>query len=161
MGTGVSAKIRGKFGYDFQLILRGLSERFAESHPTKHMDDKSSIIEKKILPYFGDKRVRDVKPVDVLHWQNTIMETTNENGTPYSPVYLKTIHNQLNAMLNHAVRFDGLSENPAAKVGNMGKEKCGEVLVWTKDEYMQFIETLSDKPTSFYAFETETVTNFV
>ena len=28
---------------------------------------KSSIIEKKILPYFGDKRVRDVKPVDVLH----------------------------------------------------------------------------------------------
>ena len=27
---------------------------------------KSSIIEKKILPYFGDKRVRDVKPVDVL-----------------------------------------------------------------------------------------------
>ena len=41
---------------------------------------KSSIIEKKILPYFGDKRVRDVKPVDVLHWQNIIMETTDENG---------------------------------------------------------------------------------
>ena len=66
---------------------------------------KSSIIEKKILPYFGNKRVRDVKPVDVLHWQNTIMETTDENGIPYSPVYLKTIHNQLSAMFNHAVRF--------------------------------------------------------
>ena len=34
---------------------------------------KSSIIEKKILPHFGDKRLRDVKPVDVLHWQNIIM----------------------------------------------------------------------------------------
>jgi len=66
---------------------------------------KSSIIEKKILLYFGDKRVRDVKSVDVLHWQNTIMEITDENGMPYSPVYLKTIHNQLSAMFNHAVRF--------------------------------------------------------
>ena len=115
---------------------------------------KSSIIEKKILPYFGDKRVRDVKPVDVLHWQNIIMETTDENGMPYSPVYLKTIHNQLSAMFNHAVRFYGLPENPAAKAGNMGKEKCGEVLVWTKNEYLQFIETLKGKPASYYAFET-------
>ena len=37
---------------------------------------------------------------------------------------------------------------------NMGKEKCGEVLVWTKEEYLQFIETLNDKPASYYAFET-------
>ena len=115
---------------------------------------KSSIIEKKILPHFGDKRVRDVKPVDVLRWQNIIMETTDENGMHYSPVYLKTIHNQLSAIFNHAVRFYGLSENPAAKAGNMGKEKCGEVLVWTKDEYLQFIETLKGKPASYYAFET-------
>lgn len=50
--------------------------------------------------------------------------------------------------------FYGLPENPAAKAGNMGKEKCGEVLVWTKDEYLQFIETLKDKPASYYAFET-------
>ena len=115
---------------------------------------KSSIIEKKILPYFGDKRVRNVKPVDVLHWQNIIMKTTDENGMPYSPVYLKTIHNHLSAMFNHAARFYGLPENPAAKAGNMGKEKCGEFLVWTKDEYLQFIETLKDKPVSYYAFET-------
>lgn len=115
---------------------------------------KSYIIEKKILPYFGNKRVRDVKPIDILHWQNAIMEITDENGIPYSPVYLKTIHNQLSAMFNHAVRFYGLPENPAAKAGNMGKEKSGEVLTWTKDEYLQFIETMKDKPASFYSFET-------
>ncbi len=115
---------------------------------------KSSIIEKKILPYFGDKRVRDVKPVDILHWQNLIMEMTDENGMSYSPVYLKTIHNQISAMFNHAVRFYGLPENPAAIAGNMGKEKAGDVLVWTKDEYLQFIATLKEKPASYYAFET-------
>ena len=115
---------------------------------------KSSIIEKKILPYFGDKRVRDVRPIDILHWQNTIMKTKDENGMPYSPVYFKTIHNQLSAMFNHAVRFYGLPDNPVAKAGNMGKEKCGEVLVWTKEECLQFIAVLKDKLMSFYAFET-------
>lgn len=44
-------------------------------------------------------------------------------------------------------------ENPAAKAGNMGKEKCGEVLVWTKDEYLQFIETLKDKPASYFTLQ--------
>ena len=98
--------------------------------------------------------MRDVKPMDVLHWQNFIMEATDENGMSYSPVYLKTIHNQLSAMFNHAVRFYGLPENPAAKAGNMGKEKCGEEFVWTKEEYLQFIESLKGKPASYYAFET-------
>ena len=73
---------------------------------------------------------------------------------PYSPVYFKTIHNQLSAMFNHAVRFYGLPDNPVAKAGNMGKEKCGEVLVWTKEECLQFIAVLKDKLMSFYAFET-------
>ena len=69
-----------------------------------------------------------MKSVDVLHWQNTIMETTDENGIPYSPMYLKIIHNQLSAMFNYAVHFYGLSENSAAKASNMGKEKCGKCL---------------------------------
>lgn len=28
---------------------------------------KETIVEKKILPYFGDKQVCDIKPIDVLH----------------------------------------------------------------------------------------------
>ena len=57
-------------------------------------------------------------------------------------------------MFNHAVRFYGLPENPATKTGYMGKEKCDEVFVWTKEEYLQFIETLRGKPASYYSFET-------
>ncbi len=47
-----------------------------------------------------------------------------------------------------------MTENPAAIAGNMGKEKAGDVLVWTKEEYLQFIATLKDKPASYCAFET-------
>ncbi len=115
---------------------------------------KESIIESKVLPYFGDMRICDIKPLDVLHWQNKMLNMHDDNGVPYSPVYLKTIHNQLSAILNHAVRFYGLQNNPAAITGNMGKEKHGEVLIWTNKEYLQFIATMKDRPASFMAFET-------
>ena len=51
-----------------------------------------------------------------------------------SPVYLKTIHNQLSAIFNHAVRYYNLRGNPAAKAGNMGSEERTEMLFWTKEE---------------------------
>ena len=82
-----------------------------------------------------------------------MIEFRDKNGMSYSPMYLKTIHNQLSAIFNHVVRFYGLSENPAAIAGNMGKEKIGEVLIWTKEEYQQFSAAIKNRPASFIAFE--------
>ena len=115
---------------------------------------KDSIIEKKLLPYFGKKRLSEIQPKDIIAWQNEMINYRDENGKPFSPVYLKTLHNQLSAILNHAVRFYGLSCNPAAKVGNMGKAKSKEKPFWTKEEYFKFIDEMMDKPLSYYAFET-------
>lgn len=114
---------------------------------------KESVIEGKILPYFKNKRMNDIKPRDVVNWQNIMMKQCDDNGNPYSPVYLKTIHNQLSAIFNHAVKFYDLQSNPAQKAGNMGKEKSREMLFWTKEEYLKFAEAIMDKPISFYAFE--------
>ena len=47
------------------------------------------------------------------------------DGKPYSKSHLKTIHNQLRAIFNHAVRYHKLSENPARTVGNMGSKAIG------------------------------------
>ena len=55
--------------------------------------------------------------------------------------------------LNHAVRYYNLKENPCVKAGSMGKKKSREMLFWTKDEYLKFIDAMMDKPLSFYAFE--------
>ena len=88
-----------------------------------------------------------------LYKQNTMMKMTDENGKPFSPVYLKTIHNQLSAIFNHAVKFYDLPSNPAQKAGNMGKEKSREMLFWTQAEYQQFAEEMMSKPISLYAFE--------
>ena len=77
----------------------------------------------------------------------------DKNGKAYSPTYLKTLHGQLSAILNHAVRFYGLKANTAATAGCMGSEKHKEMLFWTKEEYLKFAEAMMDKPQSYYAFE--------
>ena len=51
------------------------------------------------------------------------------------------------------MKFYGLKDNPAAKVGNMGKAKAREMLFWTQEEYKKFSEEMMDKPVSCYAFE--------
>ena len=48
--------------------------------------------------------IRDsIHSKEVIAWQNEMLGYRDKNGKPYSPVYLKTLHNQLSAVFNHAV----------------------------------------------------------
>ena len=114
---------------------------------------KEHIIRTKLLPYFGDRKMAEIVPRDIIAWQNEMLKGKDKNGRPYSPVYLKTLHNQLSSLFNHAVKYYGLRENPASKVGNMGKAQAKEMSFWTQEEYKKFSEEIMDKPLSFYAFE--------
>lgn len=105
------------------------------------------------MPYFKDRKINEIKPADIIKWQNVMLKKKNTKGEKLSPTYLKTIHNQLSAIFNHAVRFYELPSNPAQKTGNMGKEKTKEMLFWTKEDYLKFSESMMDKPLSYYAFE--------
>ena len=60
----------------------------------------------KIVPYFGNKRVCDIKATDIRKWQNEPIKKG------YSQTYLKTINNQLCAIFNYAVKYYDLSSNP-------------------------------------------------
>ena len=114
---------------------------------------KVNIIDKKILPYFGKRKISEIQTKEVIAWQNDLLQQKDKTGKPYSECYLKTIHNQLSAIFNHAVRIYALRTNPAAKAGNMGSEKRKEMLFWTKEEYLRFADVMMDKPVSYYAFE--------
>lgn len=114
---------------------------------------KESIIEKKILPYFQKRKLCDITAKDVIEWQNEIRKLTDKSGKKYSQTYLKTVHNQLSALFNHAVRYYGLKSNPAAIAGNMGTEERKEMLFWTLEEYKKFSEVMMDKQISYYAFQ--------
>ena len=114
---------------------------------------KERIFETHITPYFGKRKLCEITPKDIRAWQNRLLYHRDEDGKPFSACYLKTIHNQLSAAFNYAVRFYGLSSNPASLAGNMGRETQKEMQFWTQDEYQKFSEAIMDKPTSYYAFE--------
>lgn len=114
---------------------------------------KEHIIEHKILPYFKDRKMSEITPADIISWQNIMRKQKNKQGKYHSQTYLKTIHNQLSAIFNHAYRYYGLQVNPARRAGNMGSEETREMLFWTKEEYLKFSEAMMDKEVSFYAFE--------
>lgn len=114
---------------------------------------KEHIIRTKILPYFGKLKISEISTKEIIAWQNEMLAYRDEKKKPYSQTYLKTLHNQLSAIFNHAVRYYELRSNPAAKVGNMGSEEHKEMLFWKKEEYKKFSFEMMDKPVSFYAFE--------
>ena len=139
------------------MTFESFSEIYFEDMKKRLKDNtwhtKEHILRTKLIPFFGKRKMCGIQPKDVIAWQNEMLEGSTKTGKPYSPVYLKTLHNQLSAVFNYAVKFYGLPSNPAAKAGNMGKAKNREMLFWTQEEYKQFAEVMMDKPVSFYAFE--------
>ena len=117
-------------------------------------DTKGYMIESLIIPGFANKALRDITSTDVIAWQNELLKYRDENGKPYASSYLKTIHNQLSAIFNYAVRYYRLPENPAKIAGNMGNDKNCQFNIWSREEYLRFSETMMDSPIAYYCFET-------
>ena len=139
--------------------LKAFYEVYKEDHYPRIRESTASmkdyIFEDKILPYFGDMKVRDISARDIIKWQNELLKKIDPNtGEKYSKSYLKTIHNQLSAILNFAVRFYQLKENPAKIAGNIGSERDIETEFWTLEEYRKFANEAMKNPEYYYAFET-------
>ena len=110
--------------------------------------NKHHLISTKLLPYFADMPICDIDISTVRKWQNELI--SHENG--YAPTYLKTVHNQLSAIFNFAVKYYKLPSNPASACGSMGKKKAESMQFWTKEEFDSFIKCVSDKPLSKVVF---------
>ena len=142
---------------DVDMTFASFIDHYTEDMKTRLKENtwnnKEHIIRTKLLPYFGKLKLSSITPQQIITWQNELMNCKDENGKPYSPVYLRTIHTQLSAVFNHAVRYYKLKENPCQKAGAMGKKKAREINFWTKDEYLQFAGAIRDKPMAYHAFQ--------
>jgi integrase len=114
---------------------------------------KEQIIYKKLIPYFGERKINDIKGADIMQWQNAMISYRDEYGEPYCPTYLRSMQAQLSCIFNHAVKFYDLKGSPAIKAGSLGKGTAEEMLFWTKNEYLEFIDIVKDKVQSYYAFQ--------
>lgn len=82
------------FGSFVKIYMDSMQNRLKENT----LLTKQTIIEKKFLPYFKDKKLCDITPKDVIYWQNEMMKQTSKKDKEFSPTYLKTVHNQLSAI---------------------------------------------------------------
>ena len=134
--------INMKFSDFLKLYYRDMEKRLREYT----MRTKKYIMEMKILPYFGEKRVSEITPADVRQWQNILMQEG------YAETYLRTIHNQLAAVFNYGVKYYDLKSNPCTKAGCMGKANAEKMDFWTKQEFMGFIKATDYEPQSYMIF---------
>lgn len=151
------AQYRLKKRADIDMTLDSFYELYKEDVRPRLKENtwitKESIIEGKILPYLGKRKLSEITAKDIVDWQNTVMQLPGIDGKPLSPSFLKSVHAQLSAMFNHAIRYYQLPVNPARTAGSIGKEESKEMKFWTKEEYLKFAEVMMDKPIYYYAFE--------
>lgn len=114
---------------------------------------KDHIVHTKLMPYFKDRRISEIRASDILQWQNIMISYHNKQGKAHKPTYLRTIQAELSAIFNHAVRFYDLRSNPVVKAGPLGSSKSDEMLFWTKEEYLAFANSIIERPVSYHAFQ--------
>ncbi len=110
------------------------------------MKIKRNIIDSKILPYFGEKKMSDITVADIRQWQSILIKKG------YSQTYLKTIHNQLAAVFHYAEKYYNMSDNPCAKAGSIGKSRSENVDFWTIQEFTCFLKKIPDNRRSYITF---------
>lgn len=94
------------------------------------INTKKFIFEGKVLPFFGSLQLDKITAATVRAWQNDLLKQG------YKQTYVRTIHNQLSAIFNYAVKYYNLTENPCRIAGSIGKKKTDEEMqFWTLDEF--------------------------
>jgi len=91
----------------------------------RSLKNKRYMIDVHILPYFGERKVKEITASDIIQWQNTI----REKG--FEPTYERMIQNQMTALFTHAYNIYGLSVNPCKKVKKMGRSDANKLEFWT------------------------------
>ena len=118
-----SASLEMKFSDFIDIYFKDMEQRLKRST----ISNKRFMVDLKITPYFGKMPLSEIKPTDIRAWQNSLTSYRDENGTAYSPTYLKAIQNQITAIFNYAVKYYNLKENPCHKAGSMGKKNADEI----------------------------------
>jgi len=139
---------QGDLNMRFEEFLRLYYDDISVRIRENTMETKKHIIRTKVLPYFKDKAMNDISPRNIREWQNSLM------SEGYSETYLRTIYNNLNAILNYACTYYDLKSNPCMKVGSIGKNKADKMSFWTYNEAMSFLDVIISDYTSYIAFKT-------
>ncbi|ANN30738.1 integrase [Bacillus thuringiensis serovar coreanensis] len=90
-----------------------------------------------LVKEFGKLKMDQITPKHVMNYQNKIINK-------YSAEYLKKIHTVLSAIFNFAIKFHGVTRNPARIAGNFEVESNKRMNFWEFEEFKKFIGVVDD-----------------
>lgn len=140
----MEGKVDLSFGTLVNLYLEDCQARLK---PTT-FSNKKYLMKLRILPFFEELKVTEITPLHVRKWQTQLLNDEKK----LKPTYLRSLNNQLNAVLNYAVKYYDLSKNPVRHCDPFGEKYAEEMLFWTKEEFFKFREKIKNKEMSEVIF---------
>lgn len=102
------------------------------------IETKRDLFKNHVLPDFGAIPVSEITPSTVRLWQNGLLKKGLKPST------LKMINAQLSALLNFAVKFYGLTQNPCKLAGQIGSLKTEEMRILTPEQFAAVLDAVGD-----------------
>lgn len=89
---------------DMNMLLKDFMEQYFEDKQNelkeRSVRSKKQMMERHVIPYFGDMKMCDITAPQIIKWQNEMYKKG------YSESYLRMINNQLTSLFTHRVAED-------------------------------------------------------
>lgn len=131
-------KQQGSPDMTFQALYNLYIEDMACRLKASTINSKRYVFKARIIPFFKDKPINKITPTDIRKWQTEIIRSGIKDTSQHQ------LYNQLNAILNYAVKYYNLPKNPCKVTGAIGKTRSDRVSFWTQEEFSAFIDQVND-----------------
>lgn len=133
------------FNISFKELYLDYLEHQKNNVKTRTLLTFTNRFEKHVLPYFENKKIKDITLKNYQEWKKII------NNKNYTNNYKKGIHTNIVSLFNYGIRFHNLKTNIPSIVGGFkDTEIKKELLFWTYEEFKQFINVVDDN--TYYCF---------
>ncbi len=102
------------------------------------------VFDKHIIPYFGNKKINNIKASDLSLWQNKLLDR-------FSSKYVANIRIIFNGVFEDALRDEIIQKNPLSLVKSPNQQSLKEINPLSKDEIFKILDNTPDKIKAFFA----------
>ena len=131
-------RVNGSPGMTIKALYALYMEDCAHRLKPSTIHNKRNMFETHILPDLSGCPVSEITPASVRQWQNGLLKKNLKPST------VKIINAQLSALLNFAVKFYGLTQNPCKLAGSIGSLKTEEMRILTPEQFAAVLNEVKD-----------------